>query len=274
MNRFENKVVLVTGAARGQGRSHALRFAQEGASVIALDLCAGIDTVPYPLASAGDLAETRTLLESAGGGRVWTGAADVRDEDSLDAAMAKAVAEVGPIDIVIPNAGIVSFGTVDALTVPQWRDVIDVDLTGVWLTSKAALRHMPGAGAIVMTASAAGIRPHPNTAHYSAAKAGVIALSAAMAAELAPRGIRVNCVCPTTVSSPMFMNPAMFSLFCPDIESPTVDDVRPRAADLNLLPTPWIDASDVSSMIAYLASDEARFVTGAVVPVDAGLLVK
>jgi len=273
VKRFEGKVVLVTGGARGQGRSHALRFAAEGASVIALDICEDIGSVPYSLATSDDLAKTLTDLESYGR-PMWGQEVDVRDEEGLSTAIEAAVAQTGPIDVVVANAGIVSFGTVNELTLAQWNDVISTNLTGVWLTCKVALSHMPTAGSIVMTASAAAIRPHPNTAHYSAAKAGVVALTAAMAAELAPRGIRVNCVCPTTVNSPMFMNQSMFNLFCPDIDSPTVEDVRPRAAELNLLPTPWIEADDISSMIAYLASDEARFITGAAIPVDAGLLVK
>ncbi|SHL11158.1 SDR family mycofactocin-dependent oxidoreductase [Pseudonocardia thermophila] len=267
--RVAGRVALITGAARGQGRSHALRLAEEGADVIAIDMCAPIGTVPYPLATPDDLEETAAAVR-ARGGEVVTAQADVRDRAALSAAVDAAVAELGRLDVVCANAGILSFAPVAELTDAMWRDVLDVNLTGVWNTVRAALPHLGPGASIVLTNSAAGLRARPNLAHYVAAKHGLVGLMRALAVELAPREIRVNSVHPTGVDTDMVQNPAMWALFRPDLANPGRDDVRERHRAMNALPVPWVDPVDVSNAVLFLASDEARYVTGVSLPVDAG----
>jgi NAD(P)-dependent dehydrogenase (short-subunit alcohol dehydrogenase family) len=181
------------------------------------------------------------------------------------------VAELGRLDIVCANAGIGGFGKAEDLTAKAWDDMIGINLTGVWHTAKASIPHMAASGgSMVLTSSTAGVRGIPNIAHYSAAKHGVIGLGKTLALELADRNIRVNMVVPTSVDTPLIHNQAAYDLFAPDIESPTRSDVESRFAALNALPVPWIDPSDVSALVAFLASDDARYITGAVMPVDAG----
>jgi SDR family mycofactocin-dependent oxidoreductase len=274
--RVEGKVAFITGAARGQGRSHAVRLAEEGADVIAVDLCADLENVPYPLGTSEDLAETARLVEKLGR-RIVAVQADVRDFAALKAAVDAGVAEFGRLDIVCANAGVNKPSPAAEMDEQVWLDVVDVDLSGVWRTCKAAIPHLVAGGrggAIVLTSSAAGLKAYANIAHYTAAKHGVVGLMKTLAQELAPHRIRVNTVNPTQVDTPMIMNDAMFRLFCPDVDEPTRADFAPVSQAMNALPVPWVDARDVSNAVLYLVSDEARYVTGVALPVDAGVLIK
>jgi (+)-trans-carveol dehydrogenase len=273
MGRVEGKVAVITGAARGQGRSHAVRLAEEGADVIAIDVCGQIDTVSYPMATADDLARTVKEVEALGR-RIVAAQADVRDDDALAAAIGDGVAQLGRLDIVAANAGVSCYASVQELTSQMWRDVIDVNLTGVWHTCKAALPHLRDGGSIVITSSLAGLKGLANIAHYDAAKHGLVGLMRSLAVELAPRMIRVNSVHPTTVNTDMINNQPTYELFAPDLEDPTLDQVADRFQTLNLLPVPWVEARDVSNAVLFLASDEARYITGVTLPVDAGASAK
>ncbi|MGY1673673.1 mycofactocin-coupled SDR family oxidoreductase [Geodermatophilus sp. SYSU D00710] len=269
--RVEGKVAFVTGAARGQGRSHAIRLAEEGADIIAVDICQQMETVPYPMATPDDLAETVKEVESLDR-RIVATQADVRDAEALRAAVDQGVAELGRLDIVCANAGIFSF-TTEELGEQMWREMIDVNLTGVWRTAKVAVPHMiegGRGGSIIMTSSTAGLQGFPNFAHYVAAKHGVVGLMRTLALELAPHMIRVNSVHPTSVDTDMIHNRATYDLFAPDLDDPTREQVAERFAALNALPIEWVDARDISNAVLFLASDEARYVTGVTLPVDAG----
>jgi (+)-trans-carveol dehydrogenase len=270
--RVEGKVAFITGAARGQGRAHAVRLASEGADIIAVDICAPIDSVPYPLATEADLKETVGLVEGLGR-KIVASQADVRDFSALEAVVADGVAELGRLDIAVANAGILSAAPTEALPEQSWQDMIDVNLTGVYHAAKAAIPHIRAGGAggsIVLTSSALGIRAMPNMAHYVAAKSGVIGLMRVMALELAAERIRVNTVHPSIADTLMVQNEAVHKLFVPDIDSPTREQVAEVFATLNPMPTPWVDAQDVSDAVLFLVSDEARFVTGLELKIDAG----
>lgn len=275
--RVEGKVALVTGAARGQGRSHAVRLAEEGADIIAVDLCADIPGVPYSGGSTGDLAQTAKEVEALGR-RVVTSVADVRDYADLAAAIDSGVDELGRLDIVCANAGI-STTPAQAHLMDEaiWRVMIDINLTGVWHTCKAAIPHVIAGGrggSLILTSSVAGCKAYANIAHYVSAKHGVVGLMRSLTQELAPHMIRVNSVHPTQVDTPMIMNDAMYRLFLPDSEAPTREDFASASQGTNLLPIPWVESIDVSNAVLFLASDEARYITGATLPVDAGCLAK
>jgi SDR family mycofactocin-dependent oxidoreductase len=273
--RVEGKVAFITGAARGQGRSHAIRLAQEGADIIAVDLCQQIDSVPIPLSTPEDLAETVKEVEALDR-RIVARQADVRDAAALQAAVDDGVAQLGRLDIVAGNAGIASFGPLDEMSEETWRDMIDVNLTGVWHTAKVSIPHLraAGAGSIILTSSAAGLMAYPGVGHYVAAKHGVVGLMRTLALELAPHMIRVNSLHPTQVDTPMIMNETTWKLFLPDLEQPTMDDFRPASQSMNALPIPWVDPVDISNALLFLASDEARYITGVALPVDAGAVIK
>lgn len=273
--RLDGKVAFITGAARGQGRSHAVRMAEEGADIIAVDICRQIESVPYELAGPADLERTAAEVQELDR-RVVAIQADVRDHAALDSALAAGVAELGRLDVVCANAGILSFAGGADLTPTMWQDMIDVNLTGVWNTARVAVPHLAaaGGGSIVMTNSAAGLRPRQNLAHYASAKHGLVGLMRSLALELAPQMIRVNSVHPTGVDTDMVMNPAMFALFRPDLAAPGRDDVRERCRDMNVLPVPWVESRDVSNAVLFLASDESRYITGVTLPVDAGSTLK
>jgi (+)-trans-carveol dehydrogenase len=270
--RVADKVALITGAARGQGRSHAVRLAEEGADIIGTDICGQLDSVPYPMATADDLEETRSLVEQLGRRMVCT-QVDVRDAAALRAAVATGVAALGRLDIVVANAGIWSHERAERIPEPMWQDMIDVNLTGVFNTCQAALPHLLQAargGSIVLISSTAGLRGSANNVHYAAAKHGVVGVMRSLAAELAPHHIRVNAVHPTTVDTDMVRNDAILKLFRPSIDSPTVDDAMPAFQTLNMLPIPWVESIDISNAVLFLASDESRYITSVSLPVDAG----
>ena len=272
--RVEGKVAFITGAARGQGRSHAIRLAEEGADIIAVDLCQQVDSVPYAMSTPDDLAQTVKEVESLDR-RIVATQADVRDLGALQRAVADGVAELGRLDIVAANAGIFSF-TTEELGEQMWRDMIDINLTGVWHTAKACVPHLVEGGrggSIVMTSSTAGLKGFPNFAHYVAAKHGVVGLMRTLAIELAPHMIRVNSVHPTSVNTDMIQNDATYRLFAPDLPHPTREQVGERFGAMNALPIDWVEARDISNAVLFLASDEARYITGVTLPVDAGMLV-
>jgi SDR family mycofactocin-dependent oxidoreductase len=276
MGRMDGKVAFITGAARGQGRSHAVRLAEEGAEIIAVDLCQPIESVPYELPDSGDLAETVKLVEELDR-RIVAREADVREFGQLQSAVAEGISQFGHIDVVCANAGIGSWAPALEMEEQMWQDMIDINLTGVWKTIKAAVTPMVErrqGGAVVITSSVAGLFGFPNLVHYSAAKAGVIGIMRVLAQELAPYMIRVNTVNPTTVNTPMVVNDVAPLLFRPDLENPTFDDMTEALTGLNALPIPLVEAIDISNAVLWLASDEARYVTGVALPVDAGFCQK
>jgi (+)-trans-carveol dehydrogenase len=270
--RVEGKVAFITGAARGQGRSHAVRLAQEGADIIAVDICEQVNSVPYPLATQEDLARTAELVQQCGR-RIVTRVADVRDFDVLTQALDDGVSELGRLDIVAANAGIWSPGRVEQLSDPVWRDMIDINLTGVWHTAKAAIPHLRAGGeggSICLTSSVAGLKGGPGIVHYITAKHGLVGLMRALAMELAPERIRVNSVCPTQVNTDMLMNDSIMKVFVPDQDVVPMDRFMEVSQSINALPVPWVESIDVSNALLFLASDEARYITGVAFPVDAG----
>ncbi|MAP62540.1 MAG: SDR family mycofactocin-dependent oxidoreductase [Microbacterium sp.] len=274
--RVEGKVAFITGAARGQGRSHAVRLAQEGADIIGIDVLDDIPGAPYGPATEDDLAETVRQVEALDR-RIVATKADVRDYDGLKSALDAGVAQLGRLDIVSANAGIsTAMAPAQDLSEELWVDMVDVNLTGVWRTCKAAIPHLKaaGGGSIILTSSDAGLFAFPNIAHYVSAKHGVVGLMRTLALELAPDMIRVNSVHPTVVDTPMVNNDQTYRLFRPDVENPGVDDFKEAATAINALPIPWVDAVDISNAVLFLASDEARYITGVPLPVDAGAAVK
>lgn len=278
MGLVDGKVALVTGAGRGQGRSHALRLASEGADVIAVDIGGGrVETISYELASEADLDCTVEEIEGMGR-RAVKAVADVRSLSDLQAAAEAGLSELGKIDIVCANAGIGSWAVAWEMTEQQWKDMIDINLTGVFNAVRAALPSMVErgeGGSVVLTSSTAGLRAYANTAHYTAAKHGVIGLMKVLAQEAGPHRIRVNTVCPTTVRTPLVINDSTFELFAPHLENPTEDDVREPFESLNILPgVAWIEPEDVSDAVLFLCSDAAKYITGVALPIDAGNIVK
>jgi SDR family mycofactocin-dependent oxidoreductase len=271
MGRFDGKVVLITGGARGQGRSHAVRFAQDGADVAFCDIASQLDTVPYPMSKPDDLQETVRLVEDLDR-RCVAVQADVRERGQIDAFAEQARTELGRIDFLLANAGIFSFSTVEEMDDRTWREMIDTNLTGVFHAIRAVLPAMiaQGYGRIVATSSMAGKLGSPNIAHYCAAKWGVIGLVKSVAQEVAAHGITVNAVCPTGVDTVMIQNDAAYRLFLPDAENPTREDAAPAFQGLNAIPVPWVEPSDVSNAMAFLCSDEARYITGETIAVAAG----
>ena len=273
MSRLEGKVALITGAARGQGRSHAVGLAKEGADIIAIDIADQISSVPYPMATVDDLKETARLVEALDR-RVVVRQADVRNLAQMQAAVADGLAELGRIDIVCANAGIISANQVLDLTEDQWRDMIDTNLTGVWHTVKAAVPNMVErgeGGSVIFTGSTSSLSGYPNVGHYVTAKHGIVGLMHTLANELGPKGIRVNAVHPTNVNTKRLQNETFYALFRPDLDHPTLDDSRDAFATMHSLPNiPWVEPIDITNAIIFLASDESRYVTGINLPIDAG----
>jgi (+)-trans-carveol dehydrogenase len=275
--RAEGKVAFITGAARGQGRSHAVKLAADGADIIAIDICHDVEGA-LPMATPDDLAETVKLVEALDR-RIVAAQADVRDFDGLKAAVDAGVAQLGRLDIIVANAGIASIGgPVQSMDAANWQHTIDINLTGLWHTARAGIPHLLAGGrggSIVLTSSVGGMHAMPNMSHYVSAKHGVVGLMRSLAVELGQHGIRVNSVHPTNVNTPMFMNEGTFKLFRPDLENPGPDDVAAIAAQfMHVLPVGWVEPDDVSNAIAFLVSDEARYITGVTLPVDAGALIK
>ena len=281
MNRLAGKVAVVTGAARGQGRSHAIHLADEGADVIALDICADIASNEYPLATLADLDETRELVEKSGR-RIITAQIDVRDRAQLTASLDAAVAELGGLDVVVANAGICPLG--NHVPAQGFIDAFDVDFVGVVNTVHVGLAHLTAGGSVVVTGSIAGLLPAtgmnggnlqgPGGAGYALAKKMIVEYTKSLALTLGPQSIRVNAIHPTNVDTDMLHNDPMYKTFRPDLKSPTRDDAELAFPSLQAMPVPFVDPSDISHAVVYLASDEARYVTGQQLFVDAGAGLK
>lgn len=272
MGRVDGKVAFVTGAARGQGRSHAIRLAHDGADIVAVDAATAIDGVVYPAATSDDLDQTISEVRALGR-RALPFVADVRDLDGLTAAADDAVAELGRLDIVVANAGIATLGRLAEMDDRTWQTMIDVNLTGAWKTIRATVPHMISAGrggAIVLTSSCATTVPTENIGHYTAAKSGLTGLMRVLAKELAPHRIRVNTVNPGNVATTMVHNEAMYALFCPSTDDPTREDFEAACQGLTALPVPMVDPVDISNAVLYLVSDDGRYVTGQTHLLDAG----
>ncbi len=276
--RVEGKVAFITGAARGQGRAHAVRMAQEGADIIAVDICKKIDTVDLIAASTPeDLAETADLVKGHNR-RIYTAEVDVRDYDALKAALDAGVEQMGRLDIIVANAGIGNGGqTLDKTSETDWTAMIDINLGGVWKTVKAGVPHIlegGRGGSIILTSSVGGLKAYPHTGHYVAAKHGVVGLMRTFAVELGAQNIRVNSVHPTNVNTPLFMNDGTMRLFRPDLENPGPDDMKVVGQMMHTLPIGWVEPEDIANAVLFLASDEARYVTGVTLPVDGGSCLK
>jgi len=276
--RLQGKVAFITGAARGQGRSHAVRLAQEGADIIAVDALTDVPSVGYPMATRDDLDETVRRVGKFDR-RILARQVDVRDGDALTAALAEGVAELGRLDIVVANAGIASFAPAEEISDQMWDDMIAINLSGVFRTVRPAIPHLKrneDGGAVVLIGSVGGLRGVVNIAHYCAAKFGLVGLMKVLAQELAPHRVRVNVVHPTNVDTPMIQNDSLYGLLFPDRDPATV--TREEAEEVmratNLLPVAWVDPSEISEAILFLVSDTGRHVTGIELPVDAGYSTK
>ncbi len=275
--RVDGKVAFITGAARGQGRSHAVRLAEEGADIIAVDICRGFEDSPAPPATPEDLAETADMVKNLDR-RIVTAEVDVRDFDALAAAVDSGVEQFGRLDIVVANAGIGTTGVkLHKMTEDSWEETMDVNLGGVWKTVKSAVPHLLAGGrggSVIITSSVGGLKAYPQVGHYITAKHGVVGLMRTFAVELGQHSIRVNTVHPTHVNSPLLMNEPTYRLFRPDLENPGPDDLAPICQSFHFLPIPWVTPADISNAVLFLASDEARYITGVTLPVDAGSLLK
>ncbi len=272
MAKLKGKVALISGVARGQGRAHAIRLAREGAQIIGFDLCAQIDTVPYPMATPDDLAQTVKEVEATDR-RIVARQADVRDPEAVAAVVAEGLAEFRHIDIVIANAGIMPVIGDASAGMQAWKDAVDVMLTGVFVTIEAALPAMierDQGGAIVITSSTAGLKGlasgSAGSLGYTAAKHGVVGLMRAYAALLGKHFIRVNTVHPTGTNTPMVANEAFLQFI--------IDNPEMAANMQNVIPVSMIEPEDVAAAVAWLVSDDAQYVTGATIPVDAGFTVR
>jgi (+)-trans-carveol dehydrogenase len=271
--RFEGRTVVISGGARGQGRSHALRFAAEAANVVVFDVCAGIDTAPYALATVAELEETADAVREAGA-KGFAEVADVRDADQVQRVFDRAVAEFGAVDVAVANAGILQAGA-RAWEIDEavFRTVLDVNVVGAWHVLKSgisAMRATGTRGSVVVTGSGASLKGLPNVGSYVASKHALVGLVRSAAKEAAPEGIRVNLVAPGNVRTPMFLNDTIKELYVPDLPGATNDQLAERAAEGVPMRVPWVEPEDVSEAVLYLASDAARYVTGTVLPVDAG----
>lgn len=271
MGKLDGKVALITGGARGQGRSHALTFAREGASIVVCDIASQVETVPYGMATEDQLPETAKLVEELDQ-RCLAIQADMRDTAQVQDVVDRTISEFGRLDILVVNHGVLSLSSVEEMSDEQWNDVIDTDLTGVFKPIRAAIPHMKenGWGRIVATASMAGRNGLPTVAHYCAAKWGVIGLTKSVAREVAEFGITVNSVCPTNTDTDMIHNPAFYGLFAPGVDNPTREEAAPGFQSLNAIPVPWIEPKDISEAMLFLVSEEARYITGEAMHVSAG----
>jgi SDR family mycofactocin-dependent oxidoreductase len=274
MGRLENKVAFVTGAARGQGRSHCVRMAQEGADIIAIDICEALPGVPYKPSTPEDLEETARQVEALDR-RIVFARADVRDEDAVKGVVDDGVAQLGRLDIVSAQAGLSHMPSpLHEVERELWQVMVDITLTGTWNAAKAAVPHMIAGGrggAIIVTSSVASLRGFPNVGHYTAAKHALPGLVRTMAAELGPHSIRVVNLAPTNCATDMLLNQECYNLFRPDkAPNATREDFEEAAKHMHMLPIPNIEPIDVSNAVVFLASDEARYITAITLPIDAG----
>ena len=281
-NRLEGKVAFITGAARGQGRAHAVRMAEEGADIIGIDICEQIKSNKYPLASPEDLEQTAKLVRDLGR-RIVSVKADVRMREQLQHAVETGIAEFGRLDIVVANAGILPMAMGD-VQASDFVDATDVDLIGVMNTVAVSIAHLADGGSIVITGSTAGMMSNtttnpvmgPGGSGYGWAKNTLISYVDQMAMHLAPRFIRVNAIHPTNCNTHLLHNDGLYSVFRPDLENGQVtrEDVEPAFVHFQAMPIPYIEPEDVANLALFLASDESRYITGQQIRVDAGALLK
>lgn len=279
-SRLEGKVAVITGAARGQGRAHAVRFAQEGADIIALDICRQIESNPYPLATPEDLAETERLVKEAGR-RIVARQADVRERAELKEAIDEGVTELGRLDVVVANAGILPMA-MGQPEVGDFVDAADVDLVGVMNTVSVSLPHLPDGSSIIVTGSTAGLVPGaadnpimgPGGAGYGWSKRTLVSYVEEMALHLAPRLIRINAMHPSNCNTHLLHNDGLYGLFRPDLEHPSREDAELAFTFFQAMPIPYVEPEDVANLALFLASDEARYITGQQIGVDGGALLK
>jgi (+)-trans-carveol dehydrogenase len=275
--RVEGKAAFVTGAARGQGRSHAVRLAEEGADIIAVDICKHIENTPEPGSTPEDLAETADMIKALDR-RVVTAEVDVCDFGALKTVVDVGVEQLGRLDIVIANAGIGTPGAMlDEMDEPRWQQTIDINLSSVWKSVKAAVPHIKAGGrggSVIMTSSVGGLKAYPHVGHYVTAKHGVVGLMRTFAVELGQFSIRVNSVHPTHVGTDMLLNGSTYKTFRPDLDNPGPDDIKPICQMFHVLPIPWVEAVDISNAVLFLASDESRYITGVPLAIDAGSCLK
>lgn len=271
MAEFDGRVALITGGARGQGRAHALAFAEGGADVVICDRCENSDVVFYPLATEEDLAETARLVEAAGR-RCIAVKADTADREAMDALVARAESELGSVDIAVANAGVSVASPVQSMTSAQWNEAISSNLTGVFNTIGAVAPGMiaRGYGRIVTISSMLGRAGNTNMAAYAASKWGVIGLTKSAALDLAQNGITVNAIAPGNISTPMIHNDALYSMMRPDLEKPTADDVAPVFASLHAQPVPWLEPEEITRAVLFFAAEASTHISGTVLPIDAG----
>jgi (+)-trans-carveol dehydrogenase len=274
--RLAGKVALVTGAARGQGRSHAIALAREGADIIAIDICEQIDSAPYALATPEDLRLTVSEVESLGR-RVVASELDIRDLAQLAGVVDAGVAELGRLDIVSANAGISSpAGLAHEISEQSWEDMVGVNLTGVRHTARVATPHILKGGlggSITITGSISGQHAYHHIAHYAAAEHGVVGLTRAVASELAPESVRVNAIVPGQVNTSILLNEQTYGVSLPDRDDPNLSDFAAASLKLDAVPVPWVESIDASNLLVFLASEEARYITGAVIPIDTDFLL-
>lgn len=274
MGKMDGKVALITGGARGQGRAHAVAFAEAGADVIITDICEDIRGVKYPLATEDDMAETMRLVEATGR-RCLSYKADARDGARMQEAVNQAVAELGHLDSVVINHGIGLPHGSGSDSLDDWDTVIDTNLNAVWRTVVAVLPHLKGrSGSITITGSAASTVGIFGNAGYTTAKHGLVGLVKCLAADLAQEWTRVNLILPTNVNTKLFVNDYNLGRFCPEKENPTIEDMKSKAQSLNLLPLPWVEPEDISPTVLFLASDDAKYITGIAMPIDAGMTIQ
>lgn len=274
--RFEGKVVFVSGVARGQGRNHAIRFAEEGARIIGVDLCHDLEHAPYPMSTVEDLAETVRLVEAAGGA-MHAEQADVRDLRAVKSAVKAGIEKYGRLDVILANAGTYSPLPVQFVSDESWAETVDINLTGVFHTVKAGVRQLVEqneGGSIVVTSSTAGIKGFYGAPAYCAAKHGVVGFMRSLALELAPNQIRVNSVHPTSVYTPMIINDVFPKLVRMDHPDPGEAETAEFLQQMQPMGNPWIEVDDVTNAILFLCSDDARYITGVSLPVDAGATIK
>lgn len=271
MGKLDGRVAIITGAARGQGRAHALALAAEGATIVACDIADQIDGVPYAMATESDLEETAKLVTDAGHTCVAE-RVDVRSRDAMTELVGRVRDEFGRVDILVNAAGIVHWKGFGDLTESDWRDVVDTNLYGSVNAIHAVLPIMieQNHGRIVCTGSTLGRTGGRNLAGYSASKWALHGMVKCVAIEYAPFGITANIVNPTIVRTPMMENENAYKLFCPDIENPTIDDALPRFQTLNQIPVPWVEPEVIARSVLFLVSDDAEYITGAALDVAAG----
>lgn len=273
MTEHQGKVAFITGGARGQGRSHAQALASQGVNIAVLDVCQDLEGIPYSMANEEQLEETKELVEKEGVSCL-TFKADTRSLDDVQAAAEKTIKEYGQIDYLLANAGVASLSPIATCTPEIWNANLSINLTGTFNTFRSVVPHMieRGCGKIVATSSVAARAGFPNGNSYGASKWGVLSLVKTAAAELGMYGITVNAICPTNVSTDMFLNDMIYRTFRPDLESPTYEDIDPAAKGMHPMGVPYIEPTDVTNAVLFLLGETGRYISGEVLHISLGQL--